>query len=203
VWINETDILNDALADVSWQRKVAQPVRLLFTGRLVPGKGVDVLLAALRLLDDRGVKAHVDIIGHGERRQTCELAAKTFRNVQVLVLDPVAYGAPFFELVRSYHALLLPSLTDEQPRVIFDSNSQAVAVIASDTPGIRPNVDHDRTGWLLPSGDPELLATILERAMTNVVQLRSMGIAALGRTRGFTHAAMHRARLRILNRHFA
>jgi len=203
VWINEADILDDALAEASWQSKIAQPVRMLYAGRLVPGKGVDVLLAALRLLDDRGIKAHVDIIGQGDRRQTCEQAAGTFRNAKVSVLDPVPYGAPFFELVRAYHALLLPSLTDEQPRVIFDANSQAVAVIASNTPGIRPHVVHDRTGWLLSSGDPELQAMILERAMANAAELHSMGMAALARTRGHTHAAMHRTRLDILKRHFA
>jgi glycosyltransferase involved in cell wall biosynthesis len=202
VWINETDILDDAIAEAAWQKKIAQPVRMLFAGRLVPGKGVDVLLAALRLLDDRGVKAHVDIIGQGDRRQTCEQAARTFRNAQVSVLDPVPYGAPFFELVRGYHALLLPSLTDEQPRVIFDANSQAVAVVASDTPGIRPHVDHDRTGWLLSSGDPESLAMILKRAMANAAELHSMGMAALATTHGHTHAAMHRTRFNILKRHF-
>jgi glycosyltransferase involved in cell wall biosynthesis len=202
VWINETDILDDLLAERSWEEKIAKPVRMLFAGRLISGKGVDVLLAALRLLDDRGVKAHIDIIGQGERRQPCAQAAGTFRNVLLSVLDPIPYGVPFFELVRGYHALLLPSLTDEQPRVIFDANSQAVPVIASDTAGIRPHVDHDRTGWLLPSGKPRSLAMMLERAMTNPNELRSMGMAALSGTRGHTHAAMHRTRFCILKRHF-
>lgn len=203
VWINESDILDDAIAEASWQRKIAQPVRMLFAGRLVPGKGVDVLLSALRLLDDRGVKAQVDIIGQGDRRQACEQAARTFCNVRVSVLNPVPYGAPFFELVRGYHALLLPSVSDEQPRVIFDANSQAVPVIASDTPGIRPHVDHHQTGWLLSSGNPELLATTLERGMANAAELRRMGMTALARTHGHTHTAMHRTRFNILKRHLA
>ena len=203
VWVNEADILDGAHAESSWQRKIAQPVRMLFAGRLVLGKGVDVLLAALRLLDDQGVNAYVDIIGQGDRRQTCERAARSFLNARVSVLDPVPYGALFFELVRAYHVLLLPSLTDEQPRVIFDANSQAVPVIASDTPGIRPHVDHDRTGWVVPSGHPGLLAIMLKRAIANAADLHRMGMAALARAHVHTHTAMHRTRCQILKRHFA
>src|SRR5437763_3525524 len=53
------------------------------------------------------------------------------------LLDPVPPGAPFLALVRRYHALLLPSLSDEQPRVVLDAASQAVPAIASDTDGLR------------------------------------------------------------------
>lgn len=203
VWINEADILDDAIAEVSWQQKAASPVRMLFAGRLTANKGVDVLLAALRVLDDWGVKAQVDIIGQGDRRQICEQAMGTFRQTHLSVLDPVPYGPPFFELVRGYHALLLPSLTDEQPRVIFDVNSQAVPVLASDTPGIRPHVDHGRTGWLFSRGDAELLASAMEHAIASPQELRGMGMAALAATRGRTHVAMHRNRSQILRRHFS
>jgi glycosyltransferase involved in cell wall biosynthesis len=203
VWINEADILEEAAACLSWQCKDIEPVRMLFAGRLKAGKGVDVLLAALQMLDDRGVNAQVDIIGQGDRRRICEEHARSFRRVRLSVMDPVPYGRPFFELVRGYHALLLPSITDEQPRVVFDANSQAVPVIASDTPGIRPHVDNDRTGWLLPAGDAEKLAKMIEHAMASEPRLRSMGLAALAATHGHTHVEMHRIRFEILKQHFA
>jgi glycosyltransferase involved in cell wall biosynthesis len=121
--------------------------------------------------------------------------------VRLELLDPVPYGASFFELVRSYHGLVVPSLTDEQPRIVFDANAQAVPVIASDTDGLRPHVEHDETGWLVPPGDVAALAAAIERAVASPAELRRMGLAALTKVHGSTHRAMHVVRSHILRRH--
>jgi glycosyltransferase involved in cell wall biosynthesis len=202
VWINDADILDEATARSIWNRKLSEPVRLLLAGRLTAGKGIDVLLAALRLLDGRGVRARVDIIGAGDRRPACILAAKELGTVQLSVLDPVPYGRQFFELLQQYHAMLIPNLTDEQPRILFDAGARAVPAIASDTPGLRPYVDQDITGWLTPSGDPKALALMIERAMGDASKLRTMGLEALSATRGLSHLEMHRTRSQILAKHF-
>jgi glycosyltransferase involved in cell wall biosynthesis len=201
VWVNDADILDEASAEAGWEAKLREPVRLLFAGRLVAAKGVQVLLAALRSLEDRRVEARVDIIGQGEERSACVAAAAALRSVRLSVLDPIPYGAPFFELLRRYHAVLVPSLTDEQPRIVFDANSQAVPVIASRTGGLSPYVEHGRTGWIVPVGDVPALASAIERANGAAPELRSMGLAALRASRGFTHQAMHRWRSHLIVRY--
>jgi glycosyltransferase involved in cell wall biosynthesis len=201
-WVNDEDILDAGAAHSLWEAKVAEPIRFLFAGRLVVNKGVDVLLAALRSIDARGVEICVDIMGSGEGRQACVIAATELKTVRLSVLDPVPYGKPFFDLVQRYHMLLIPSLSDEQPRIVFDANAQAVPVIASDTDGLRPHVAHGRTGWLVPRDDAVALATTIERAANSVADLRAMGMEALCATRGLTHRAMHRKRSRILKAHF-
>jgi glycosyltransferase involved in cell wall biosynthesis len=201
VWINHADVLSESEAEHSWDRKSILPVRMLFAGRLVAAKGVTVLLQALRILDQRGIRAKVDIIGEGELRRSCVESVGGFSSVKLSVLDTVPYGAPFFELVRSYHALLIPSISDEQPRVVFDANAQAVPVIASNTPGIRPHVEDGRTGWLIEQGMPELLAEAIERAIAEPDKLRSMGRNSLAATLGHTHTAMHCKRSHILRKH--
>lgn len=201
VWINEGDILDVGAATDSWARKVVEPVRFLFAGRLVSGKGVDVLLSALRILDSRGSRSQVDIIGHGDRRAACAETAASLVGVRLNLLEPVPYGKAFFELVQSYHVLLLPSLTDEQPRVVFDANARAVPVIASSTDGLRPHVEPGKTGWLVPPGDPEALATSMSEAALGAAMLRDWGMAALNATRGRTHRAMHQQRSRLIEKH--
>ncbi len=203
VWINEADILDEIDAQRYWDCKLAEPVRMLFAGRLVAGKGLEILLEALRILDGRRIRARVDIIGDGPLRQKCRGSVAAFSSVRLSVFDPIPYGTPFFALVRSYHALLIPSLTDEQPRVLFDANAQAVPVIASDTPGLRPHVEDGVTGWLINSGRSDVLAAIIETATANPQKLRNMGIASLLATRGHTHVAMHCTRSHILKKHLA
>ena len=198
VWVNDSDVLETGAAERLWDAKVREPVRLLFAGRLVAPKGVGTLLEALRALEARGVPARVDFIGRGEERDACLATAAACRTVQISVLDPVPYGKEFFDLVRRYHAVLVPSLTEEQPRIVFDANSQAVPVIAADTGGLRPYVEHGRTGWLASAGDATALATAIERANGAPSELRAMGLAALVEARGRTHQAMHRWRSRLI-----
>jgi glycosyltransferase involved in cell wall biosynthesis len=201
VWIDQADVLGTRAAEESWERKAREPVRLLLAGRLVLAKGVAVLLEALRELDARGIAAHVDTSGSGEEADACREAASGFRHVRLTNLDPVPYGKAIFERIRSYHAVLVPSLTQEQPRIVFDAYAQAVPVIASDTDGLRPYVANGTTGWLLPPGDAPALAAAIEKANREVPELRKMGLAALQAGRGFTHDAMHRWRSHLIREH--
>jgi glycosyltransferase involved in cell wall biosynthesis len=201
VWVNDADILDDDRAIAMWAEKSDGPVRLLFAGRLTALKGVPLLLSALRYLDTRGFSTSVDIIGEGEYRVECVRAAKAFRSVHLSVLDPVPYGRPFFDLVGRYHAVLVPSLSDEQPRIVFDANAQAVPVIAADTDGLRPHVDRGKTGWLVRAGDVESLASAIMQADRSISELRAMGLLALHASRGLTHREMHCNRSHLIARH--
>ena len=148
VWVNEGDILDLAAAEAAWASKLNEPVRLLFAGRLSLAKGIGVLLAALRSLDAQGIEVRIDMVGQGDQRGICLRAAAELHSVRLSILEPSPYGEPFFKLLRHYHALVVPSLTHEQPRVVFDANAQAVPVIASDTDGLRPHVEHGKTAGL-------------------------------------------------------
>lgn len=197
-WINEEDVVNREEAEARWAVRRGEPVRLLFAARMLSSKGVDVLLDALRALDRRGVQVRVDMIGEGPRRQACSAASRQLASVDLRVLDPVPYGAPFFQLVRDYHAVLVPNLGDEQPRILFDAYAQAVPVIAFDTDGIRPHVREGETGWRVPRGDVLALARTVERASMAPGELARMGLTALGVAPRFTHRGMHAERWRIL-----
>lgn len=194
-WIEPEDIVSTADASASWAAKREGPVRLLFAARLEPTKGVDALLEALRALDRRCVRAMVDVVGAGTRKAACVEAAARLRHVKLRVRDPVPYGRPFLELVSAFHAVLVPNLGDEQPRVIFDAYARAVPVIAFDTAGIRAHLQHGKTGWLIARAE---LADAIERATRSVRELERMGITALAESPRFTHQAMHETRWEIL-----
>lgn len=202
-WIDDDDILTQAEAEQLWREKLQKtpPVRLLFAARLTEEKGTAVLLRALEQLAAQTGLA-VDVIGTGPERARFERLALQSRNVPVRVLDPVEYGAPFFELTQRYHALLVPSVSDEQPRIVFDAASQAVPLIASDTDGLRPHVAHERSGWLVTRGDASSLASAMRRAAQEPRTLERLGMNALQRVRGMTHDRMHKLRWRLLVEHF-
>ena len=150
-----------------------------------------MLLAAVRRLDEAGVPVRVDVIGEGARREECIATAQRLQTAQMAVLSPVSYGSELFELLRGYDAVVVPSVGDEQPRVVFDAYSQALPVLASNTDGLVAHVIDGETGRLFEAGDAESLARTLQDAR-DTAALRRMGMNALAAARGLTHREMHR-----------
>lgn len=196
VWISEDDILPEAEANAI-ALAASGPVKLLLAARLNPEKGVQTALDAMDMLCDSGVDLQLDVIGRGRLEgQVQERAGRDGANVRYL--EPVSYGSEFFELVRGYDAVLVPSLSDEQPRIVFDAFAQAVPVIASATTGHQEVVSDKETGWLFAPGDADGLAKVLMAAASGRAELQAMRPAALGVARAHTHRKMHLRRSEIL-----
>ena len=201
-WISDADILSDADAEAAWASK-PEPGRLAFAGRLNGEKGVGVLLEALRSLDRQGTAVNIDIIGAGPMLLECRQLADELAHGQLLLHDPVDYGPEFFAFLRQRHAVIVPSLTDEQPRILYDAFSQAVPVIATATGGHRDCVRTGENGVLVPPGDAAALAAAISAAVSDPAVQRRRGLNALQAARTRTHEAMHRVRAEALRSLFA
>jgi glycosyltransferase involved in cell wall biosynthesis len=199
-WVNTENLLDDAQARLLWSGKMQERVRFLFAGRLVIEKGVKVLLEAAAKLAATGAHGTLHIIGDGPLRNDV-VAAERNGAFSIKYFEPIPYGPTFLAFLQQYHAVVIPSLSDEQPRVVFDAAARAVPVLASDTDGLRPHVQDNRTGCLVPAGDPEALAEVMATLMDNPELLRSLAMEALSLVRGKTHRAMHVERSRIIARH--
>jgi glycosyltransferase involved in cell wall biosynthesis len=204
-WIDEAIVLSDAAAQARWQARqgdAAPLLRLLFAGRLQEDKGLHVLFEALRQLRREGrIRVQLSIIGAGELEGACrEQAQLSDDRVQLEVLDPVAYGEPFFALLRRFDAVLVPSLADEQPRIVYDAYSQALPVLASATPGLQTCVTDGVNGRLFAPADAQALADTVQWAADHPAELQRLGLAALDTARATTHQGMHRRRHALIAR---
>jgi glycosyltransferase involved in cell wall biosynthesis len=201
-WIDEGNIAGEASVTEAWSQKLAEaagPLKLLFAGRLTPAKGVLELLDALDLAEDKGLPVHLDVLGEGELLAKCKAAAAKPRHTTRLnLLGTVPYGPGFFAKLHDYHAVVVPSLSDEQPRLVYDAFSQAGPVLASNTPGLRDCVPSS-AGWLFSPGDARALFDIWLKASEQRGALRELGLAGLEIARQMTHRHMHVKRWRLLD----
>ena len=197
-WLNEEWILGDEEAVESWSAKQG-PVRMLFAARLIKEKGISVLFDAIEAAAAAGTDVEFSIIGSGPLRDDCVAFARSVAGkAKVSVLGEVAYGDPFLRLLRTYDAVLVPSVSDEQPRIAYDALSQAVPVLGSATGGISQVVESGVSGRLSPPNDVAALVESILWAGRHREELREMGLRGLASVRKATHQEMHRTRHKLL-----
>ncbi len=201
-WIDASLILTASEARTSWmekQRDPSRPLRVVFAAGLTPSKGLQILLDALEILDRRVTALEVEVYGEGPLRGACEAAAgRLGRGVSLKLCGKLAYGPGFFEMLRGHDVLVAPTISDEQPRIVYDAFSQALPVIASDTAGMTECVTDGRNGRVVPAGDAPALADALAWASAHRDRLRDFGIAALDDAAALTHETMHSRRAALI-----
>jgi glycosyltransferase involved in cell wall biosynthesis len=201
-WIDRALILGPEEAESGWSTRLedpSRPLRLVFAANLLASKGVGVLLDALRLLDRRGIAVHVQIYGAGPLREACDEAATRLRGrVSVEVCGVLPYGPPFFEMLDRQDVMVIPSLNDEQPRIVYDCYARALPILASETTGLRQCVEEGATGRLVPPGDPEALADAIAWASEHRESLRELGLGGLAVARETTLERLHERRAELI-----
>jgi glycosyltransferase involved in cell wall biosynthesis len=150
--------------------------RILFVGRLVPYKGVDVLLKAMR-----DVNATALIVGDGPLRQALqEQASGTEIGSRVHFLGHLADE----EVIAHLHAcdlFVLPSVTRAETFGVVQLEAMACGkpVVSTDLPTGVPWVNrHEHSGLVVPPGDERALASALNRLVEDPVLRQRMGDAA-------------------------
>lgn len=133
---------------------------LLFVGRLVPYKGLGVLLESLDGLDD---VPPLRIVGDGPRRQALETQAEEL-DVDVEFLGYVP-SSRLPKLYRGARLTVLPSVNRQEAFGIclLESMACGTPVVASGLPGVRRVAREG--GFVAEPGDPDSLRKRLREAL--------------------------------------
>jgi glycosyltransferase involved in cell wall biosynthesis len=176
--------------DVFWPDTTRAPraeAHIIYVGRLVDVKRVDLLLAACATLKDR-LRFKLDLVGDGPLRQALEGQVRALAltsQVQFHGRLPQSVAA---EMVRKADLMVLPSMHECGGAVVLEAMASGVPVVAARWGGPADYIDDD-TGILIPPGTPDSFARELTAAILRLAedpQLRdAMGKA--GRRRIESH----------------
>lgn len=139
-----------------------------YVGKLVPRKGVDILIEAMGQLKDRLRPLPLLVAaGIGEMREGLEARA-----AQLGIADRVRFvGKIPHDDVAWYMAagdiFVLPSYSEGLPTVACEALNCGVPMVATAVDGTPEIVRHEQTGLLVPPGDADALAGALERILTD------------------------------------
>jgi glycosyltransferase involved in cell wall biosynthesis len=157
----------------SSQNRDWEPAHLLFTGRVVYQKGLDLLLNALSSLKDK--KWHLTIVGDGPYREELQSLAHE------MGIDDCVTFAGWVEKDRILHyyqkatLFVFPSRHEGMPNSVLEAMAMGLPVVASDIAGNRELVQDEKTGFLHPSRDIQRLAGALAALIDDQNLRKEMG----------------------------
>ena len=148
-------------------------LRILSVCRLVPKKGIDVILRALALLrSDSSSRYRYRIVGDGPELPRLKTLASDLNLQDVEFVGPVPPGVIQRELAQAdvfvLGARMMPDGDrDGIPNAMLEAMAAGVPVVVSDAGGVSEVIRHRSTGWLVPPNNPEAFADALREVASD------------------------------------
>jgi len=150
---------------------------ILFVGRLVPYKGVEYLLSAIKILREGHPDIRLLLVGDGELRGELTRQAEAERilgSVDFVGRIPNTELPPFY---ASSEIVVLPSISRLEAFgiALIEAMACGKPVVASSIPGVREVVRDGVTGYLTPPRNPEALAEAISKLIQDKDLAQKMG----------------------------
>lgn len=139
--------------------------RILCVGRLVPAKGQAVLLAALRLLRERGRDVEVVFAGDGPDRARLQSLAREWDVEQSCQFLGAVNPDSVTGLYANADLFVLPSFAEGIPVVLMEAMAMGVPCVSTFVNGIPELIESGRQGFLVPPSDPTALCEVVAQLM--------------------------------------
>lgn len=145
----------------------ASTVDVIFAGRLIREKNVDLLLRAVHRLAADAMPVRCRIVGDGpERDRLRQLAGDLGLAGAVSFTGPLPDTRDVLAAIKAARVLVLPSRREGFGMVVLEANACGVPVITVRHPANAATelIEDGRNGWLVDA-DPAALAAALRRAL--------------------------------------
>jgi glycosyltransferase involved in cell wall biosynthesis len=181
--------------------RVIQPVQILWAGRLVKLKRVEVLIKACKILKEKGLDFRLKIIGDGPESNSIISLVMDLGLQEMISLHPPVNPQQVRVAMQAAHIYVFPSTQQEGwGAVIGEAMSEGCAVIASDGAGSAPMLVQDGiSGYLFPVDDIECLAKNLEELIMAPDKVFQMGLEGWRIMKSIWSPAVAAERLLILS----
>jgi len=152
-----------------------EDVLLVFVGRVVPIKRLEVLLRALAQTRESGRRLRLALVGDGEERPGLErLAAELGISDDVFFLG---YRRELQPVFAAADVAVLSSDNEGTPVSLIEAAAAGLPAVATDVGGVHEVVSEE-TGVLVPPGDPAALGNALAAIAGDEDRRRRFGAAA-------------------------
>lgn len=117
---------------------------ILFGATLIndPRKGFDFFLKSLKFID---LDYQINIFGHINDKK---FRKKIMNNKKINYLGNIDRNTDLRNIYSTSDLVVIPSLRDNSPNILFEANACGVPVVSFDGTGVKDFIIHQKTGWL-------------------------------------------------------
>ena len=150
-------------------KPLTQPLRLVVVSRLVANKRIDHAIHALRLLNDRGIRAELTVVGWGEQGGNLRrLAVESGLESAVTLSGPLGEKDKNDRL-RDAHLLLHTSIREGWGLNVIEANALGTPAVVYPVDGLVDSTISGKTGVVTCSETPEGMVDAIVDLVRNPV----------------------------------
>jgi glycosyltransferase involved in cell wall biosynthesis len=155
-----------------------------YVGSLVKAKGIDVLLRAFSLLQNRvaSMNLYLLMVGNGDHKKEIENMVKEMRLQSVIV---PGFREDLPKVLAAMDVFVLPSLSEGCPFSLLEAMAAGKAIIASNIPSIREIVEEEKEALLVNPQDANMLEKAILRLNDNRELIENLGRNAQKKVRRY------------------
>ncbi len=177
---------------------------LVFVGRLVEDKGVDVLLQALEILKKRGLTPHLSVVGSGPQQAELRALCTELGLDNQIEWAGTVRGEELAKLLNAHQILVVPSTWQEPFGIVaLEGIACGCAVVGSRGGGLPDAIGP--CGALFENGNAEdlarVLAPILAQLLENPATLQTYQAGASAHLEKHSEQSVARAYLAVFQGH--
>lgn len=173
------DVIHGGVPVSAARPPLSGPPRIGFAGRLVPEKGLDVLLRACDLLIRDFPQLKLDIAGEGPATASARALVEELGLGDSVTFYGKLARTEMEQVLGRVWVQAIPSVWEEPfGLVAAEAAMRGTTAVASGTGGLAEVVIDGETGLHVAAGDPESLAAALKTLLGNKALSERMGAAA-------------------------
>jgi glycosyltransferase involved in cell wall biosynthesis len=153
------------------------PLRLVYIGRLAPGKGLLESIEALRIARSRGVAARLVLVGGGPEEPRLRQYVRDAGLTRDVTFVGPAYGDAKAQLLSQADALLLPSYSEGLPYSLLEAMAAGVVPVVTPVGAIPDVIADGEHGLIVPPRDAEAISKAIQKLAADRVALARMSAA--------------------------
>ena len=155
------------------------PSNLLWVGRLVYQKGLDILIKSLAGL--KSMPWTLNLVGDGSHRPELERMAVEHGIAERIEFMGWLDRDVLFQYFKKANLFVFPSRHEGMPNAILEAMACGLPVIATQISGNEDLIHHGENGLLVPTEDPMALREALRTLLLDAERRKQMGFASRAR----------------------
>ncbi|WP_198014461.1 glycosyltransferase family 4 protein [Methylobacter marinus] len=155
----------------------SETLRFITIGSLIPRKGVDTILHALKNCSATK-QVYLTIVGDGPEKDNLLVLSRSFENINQISFTGGVKPSEIPQLLANHDVFLLASYSEGRPNVILEAMAANMPVIATNIEGVNELVIPNKTGLLFEAGSRKQLSENIDYLINNPSMQRKMGEAA-------------------------